>query len=158
MTEEDYRKIRRLMLATTRIDGAYYFFSRRVGIKENILTLLYAMDDGEPHSQKQICEDWLVPKTTINTNIRELKEAGYIRLFPGEGTREKRIGLTEAGMTFAEQILQSVYEAEETAMQKTLETYSPEFVDALDYFADCLCEDLQRRSVQGDQGRRESYG
>ena len=148
MRDQNYERIRRLMLATTRIDGAYYFFSRRAGIKENILVLLYAMDDGKPHSHKQICEDWLVPKTTINTNIRELKKAGYVKLFPGEGTREKKIGLTEAGMAFAQQILKSVYEAEETAIEKTLQKYSPEFADALDYFADCLCEELQKKPAQ----------
>lgn len=95
--EKTLAEIRRLMLATTKIDGAYYLFSRRLGIKENVLVLLYALDDGKPHSQKQICEDWLVPKTTINTNVKELVRAGYVMLYPGAGTREKIIGLTDAG-------------------------------------------------------------
>ena len=36
------KEIRRIMLASVRMDGAYYFFSKRMGIKENILNLLYA--------------------------------------------------------------------------------------------------------------------
>ena len=51
-------------------------------------------------------------------------------------------------MAFAQQILKSVYEAEETAIEKTLQKYSPEFADALDYFADCLCEELQKKPAQ----------
>lgn len=90
--EKTLAEIRRLMLATTKIDGAYYLFSRRLGIKENVLVLLYALDDGKPHSQKQICEDWLVPKTTINTNVKELVRAGYVMLYPGAGTGRKSLG------------------------------------------------------------------
>lgn len=77
---ETFAEIRRLMLATNRIDGAYYLLSRKLGVKENILALLYALDDEETHSQKRICEDWLFPKTTINTIIRELVQAGYVTL------------------------------------------------------------------------------
>lgn len=143
--DKNYAKIRRLMLANTRIDGAYYLFSRKLGIKENILTLLYALDDGEPHTQKQICEDWLIPKTTINTNIKELTDAGYIKLYPGKGTREKTIGLTQNGKIYTEKIMKSVYDAEQAAIEKTLRTFSPEFVDAMDYFADCICEEIQKR-------------
>lgn len=140
--------IRRLMLATNRIDGAYYLFSRRMGIKENTLALLYALDDGRPHTQKQICDDWLIPKTTINTNIRELTEAGYVTLCPEAGTREKTIRLTEAGKDLASRILKVVYAVEQSALARTLERFSSEFVGALDYFADCLCDEFHKRSSE----------
>ena len=146
--EKTLAEIRRLMLATTKIDGAYYLFSRRLGIKENVLVLLYALDDGKPHSQKQICEDWLVPKTTINTNVKELVRAGYVMLYPGAGTREKIIGLTDAGKAYTEQIMSRVYEAEQPAMKRTLQQFSPQFVDAIDFFADCLHNEFQQRLTE----------
>ena len=146
--EKTLAEIRRLMLATTKIDGAYYLFSRRLGIKDNVLVLLYALDDGKPHSQKQICEDWLVPKTTINTNVKELVRAGYVMLYPGAGTREKIIGLTDAGKAYTEQIMRRVYEAEQAAMKRTLQQFSPQFVDAIDFFADCLHNEFQQRLTE----------
>ena len=146
--EKTLAEIRRLMLATTKIDGAYYLFSRRLGIKENVLVLLYALDDGKPHSQKQICEDWLVPKTTINTNVKELVRAGYVMLYPGAGTREKIIGLTDAGKAYTEQIMRRVYEAEQAAMKRTIQQFSPQFVDAIDFFADCLHNEFQQRLTE----------
>ena len=146
--EKTLAEILRLMLATTKIDGAYYLFSRRLGIKENVLVLLYALDDGKPHSQKQICEDWLVPKTTINTNVKELVRAGYVMLYPGTGTREKIIGLTDAGKAYTEQIMRRVYEAEQAAMKRTLQQFSPQFVDAIDFFADCLHDEFQQRLTE----------
>lgn len=88
---ENFAEIRRLMLATNRIDGAYYLLSRKLGVKENILALLYALDDEKPHSQKRICEDWLFPKTTINTIVQELVQAGYVTLRrEGSSRRWKR--------------------------------------------------------------------
>ena len=52
--EEKQRLIRRLTQAFNRIDGAYYYCARRLGVEENTLALLYALDDGRPHSQKQV--------------------------------------------------------------------------------------------------------
>lgn len=142
---ETFAEIRRLMLATNRIDGAYYLLSRKLRVKENILALLYALDDEETHSQKRICEDWLFPKTTINTIIRELVQAGYVTLCREENGREKRIALTQAGKDYASKMLKGVYQAEQAAMEKTLQRFSPQFVDALDYFADCICRELDHR-------------
>ena len=88
--QKDFQNIRRLTLAATKNDGAYYYFARRLHINENTLTLLYALGDGQAHSQKQVCDDWLLPKTTVSTNVRELREAGYLELEPIENTRERR--------------------------------------------------------------------
>ena len=81
--------VRRLMLAINRIDGIYYLFSKNQGSNENTYALLYAISDGKPHSQKQVCEEWLIPKTTINTITRNLVKEGYLTLLPGTHTKEK---------------------------------------------------------------------
>lgn len=75
-------EIRRFMLAINKIDGVYYYFAKKMGINENTLAVLYALDDGQPHSQKQICRQWLIPKTTISTIIKELIDIGYVNLVP----------------------------------------------------------------------------
>lgn len=62
-----------------------------MNLNENTLALLYALDDGLPHSQKQVCEDWLIPKTTINTITRELVEQSYVTLVSTGHRREKHI-------------------------------------------------------------------
>ena len=56
---QDYsERIRKLMIATNKIDGVYYYFAKRLGLKENELALLYALSDGLAHTQKEICELW----------------------------------------------------------------------------------------------------
>ena len=143
--DQTERAIRRLMLATEKIDGADYLFARRRGAKENELTLLWALDDGQTHSQRQICRDWMIPKTTVNTNVKELAAAGYLELLPAEDGREKQIALTPAGRAYAARVLRGIYAAEQAAMRQTVAAYSDEFVNAMEAFADRLCDELGRR-------------
>ena len=145
MPDEDEEMIRRLVEATNRIDGSYYFFARSLGVKENALALLYALDDGRAHLQARISEEWLIPKTTVNTIVKEMARAGYVRLEAGADARERALRLTEQGQAYASDVLGTVYEAEHQALRETLQAYPPEFVEALDYFSQRLHEAYLRR-------------
>ena len=139
---KDYREeIRRIMVSVNVIDGIYAMGAKKIGIKDNSLSLLYALDDGKPHSQKEICEHWLIPKTTLNTIVKECVNAGYIVLDGIKHTKEKEIRLTDKGQEYAKTILNQVYELERRAMEKTLSSYSPEFVQALEQFTAYLKEE-----------------
>ncbi len=146
--EVSYEFVRRLMLATTRIDEAYYMFSKRLGVKENTLVVLYAIDDGRPHSQKEISEKWLIPKTTVNTNVHELVRDGYVELIPGDNPKEKIVCLTEKGREYTSDILESVYMAEEAAMDSAAKKYSSQFVEAMEFFASKLCEEFEKSKIK----------
>ena len=78
--------------------------------------MLYAIYDGETYSQKRICDEWLIPKTTLNTIVNECVREGYVELVPSGG-REKKIVLTEAGRTFAESVLEPIFKAESRTAQ-----------------------------------------
>lgn len=133
---EDYRKqIRKIANAICEIDGAYYTLSKDAGVKENLFWLLYSLDDGEFHSQKQICEDWMLPRATVNTLIKECEASGYVTLqsIPGR-KRELQICLTEAGTAYTRKALKDVYEAEENALKETLSQCSPSFISDLELF------------------------
>ena len=144
---KDYREeIRRIMVSVNVIDGIYAMGAKKIGIKDNSLSLLYALDDGKPHSQKEICEHWLIPKTTLNTIVKECVNAGYIVLDGIKHTKEKEIRLTDKGQEYAKTILNQVYELERRAMEKTLSSYSPEFVQALEQFTAYLKEEAEHVS------------
>lgn len=133
---EDFRKqVRRIANAICEIDGAYYTLSKEAGVKENLFWLLYSLDDGEFHSQKQICDDWMLPRATVNTLIKECEAAGYVTLksIPGK-KRELQICLTEKGTVYTRKALKDVYEAEENALKETLSQCSPSFISDLELF------------------------
>ncbi|HJA94373.1 MAG TPA: MarR family transcriptional regulator [Candidatus Eisenbergiella merdipullorum] len=142
---EDYQElIRKLTLAENRIDGLYYQTARMLGIKDNTLAILYALDDGQPHSQKQLCEEWLIPKTTINTIVKELSAGGYLTLHIEAHTREKKISLTAKGRKYAAAKLEKLYRMEQEAMQETLAEHGPAFIQAFADFAENLKKSFEK--------------
>lgn len=134
-------EIRRLMIAINKIDGIYYMIAKKEKTKENMLALLYALSDGKSHSQKQICEEWLIPRTTINTVVKECINNGYVTL-TSTGRKEKNIELTDAGKAFTQKLLAELFEMEEAAINQTIEKYSPDFIDAIEYFTDVMNKKL----------------
>ena len=133
---------RRLILAATRMDGAYYYFARHSGVPENQLALFYALSDGKPHSQKEICQDWLIPKTTINTIVKEQVAVGHLTLRAGEG-REKIICLTEAGRAYAQKTVSALCAAERAAAEQVVAKHGAGFVAAMEDFAAALWREYE---------------
>lgn len=127
--------------ACNNVDESYYHFLKKMGMKESELCLMYALGDGAALSQKQIHEEWMVPKTTINTSIKRWQQEGYLSLSPIHGKRhELLIRLTPAGKDYVHKHLDQLYRAEEQAMRKTLQHYSPAFIEAVQYFGTCMKE------------------
>lgn len=147
----EHRKyIDRINLCMNQIDGLYYMAARKLGIKDNTLILFYVLNDRKPHTQKEICEEWLIPRTTINTIVRENVKEGRIRLENAGHKKEKQIFLTEKGKLYADHILKSVYEAEEKAVERTLKEFSPELLTGLEAFTGYLKEEFQREILDKD--------
>lgn len=130
----------RFYRCTSQIDGLYYLAARRLGVNENALALLYTLDDGRPRSQKQLSEELVVPKTTVNTEVRECVRAGYVQLTPTARGKEKEVALTDRGRAYTRQILAPIYAAEERAMEETLREFSPQFIQAAEAFSRHLQE------------------
>ena len=93
------------------IDGVYEEYGRSCKIgSPNLLWILYALNDGERHSQKQICDDWAIPRSTANTIIKDLEGRGYLSLSRIEGERrEMLVSLTQLGKEYADGILSDLY-------------------------------------------------
>ena len=139
--DEKVALIMRLDTAINKLDGAYYLWARGHLLKENTLSVLYALDDGKPHTQAQISRDWLIPRSTVNTVVKELVALGYARLTK-LNDKEKWVELTAEGESYAKAALKELYDAEIAAIDKTIAAFSPAFVDALEKYTDTLCSGL----------------
>ncbi len=135
-TMEDIRAImRKLSMALNNIDEIYYTDVAKMGLGKSLLWLLYALDNGEAHSQREICAQWGFPKSTLNSTIKQAEAKGYLTLTPIPGKRrEMSIHLTAAGEAYAHAVLAPIYEAENKALAETVAIYSPDFIEALVYF------------------------
>ena len=102
--------------ALYKIDGYYADFAKKSKVKAKLLWVLYALNDGEEHTQKEISITWEIPRTTVNTVVQELKSDGYVVLSPIRGEkREMLVSLTESGKQYAEEKLAEIYEIEDKA-------------------------------------------
>ena len=118
------------MIAIDKIDEAYYQVLRARGIKDNAFVLFYAIADGKAYSQKRICSEWSIPRTTLNTIVQEYVKKGYIRLV-STGHKEKEIVLTDAGKALVKEILTPIFVAEEKAIEPFLKTMLVEQTEEL---------------------------
>lgn len=105
------------------VDSFYDEFAKQSNVSSALLWVLYALNDGNPHTQIEISNDWKLPKTTINTVIKEIQQLGYVELIPIKGKRrEMSIVLTETGKEYADNLLSDLYKKE----AEVFKTLSPE--------------------------------
>lgn len=147
----NYELVRRIMLATNKLDGAYYLLGRRCGVNVNTLAFLYALADAKPHSQKEISDEWLIPRTTINAIVKNMLASGYIEFGIGTHPKEKALLLTQSGREYADKLFSEIYAAEEKAILGTLENYPPKFVDAFEDFGNRMFDEFQSRSHEQNE-------
>ena len=143
--EQEKNLMRRLMSDISKMDGLYYLWGKSTGISENMLILMYALNDDKVHTQKQICEQFAIPKTTINTIVKELIEKGLITFENGENLKDKNLLLTEEGKKYAEEITGELDVIEKIAMKKTLEKYSINFIEAFEYLLESMEKEINNR-------------
>ncbi len=130
---------RRLILALYNIDEVYYLNEGKKKLSDAELCVMYALDDGKPHSQREISQEWLVPKTSVNTIVKRWEKEGLLTMTPIPGKRrEMHIMLTDAGREYAKSFMGFLYRAEEKALKKTLDKYSDEFIEVLEFFGASL--------------------
>lgn len=144
-------KIKKLINATNIIDKTYTVKGRSMAVKPNIVVLFYAIANSENLSQSQLRDEWMLPLSTINTVTTECRNAGYIALEPIPGKRrECYLRFTEKGKQFADMVLGEIHQAEEIALLATLQRYSPEFIEALDFYAKAFQQALNVGASQNE--------
>lgn len=94
----------------------YRTWAKRHGMSYNTMMTLYALGQPRKCTQKQIADEWLIPKQTVNTVIKELERLGHIRFEPQPGSKEKVVCLTESGRAYADGCLHELYEMESRAL------------------------------------------
>ena len=128
--KDSHEKVRRFMIAFNRIDSLYVDSVRTFGVKGNLFVLFYAIADGKAYSQRQICDDWKLPRTTLNTIVRECVKDGLVELLP-RGNTEKDIHLTPKGRKLADEVFGPIFAAESRVMEPFLKAGALEMMEKM---------------------------
>lgn len=97
----------------------YEQFAKRQGITGSELAIWHALSFYGQCTQKQICEDWQLPKQTVFTICKRLAKAGLIEMAEqGSDKRQKWLTFTKQGRKQAEHLMAPLLAAEtQTAVQ-----------------------------------------
>lgn len=126
-----------------RIDGLYDQWAKRTGETGNTLSLFYALDSGKPYTQKQISEEFLIPKQTLNSIVKDCIAKGYIRLAPSpENRREKLLCLTDAGREYVDSFLAPLFAIEQYAVGQMEREYGDAVLKGLERFCEVFRQQL----------------
>ncbi len=121
---EQYEAIRR------KIDDEYASLMESFGFANAQMKIICTISSfGRPCTQKEICNDWLENKQTINSAAKKLIEGGYIDIAPSpDNYREKYLMLTEKGKFLAMRTVGKMFEAEKNAFSRISEEEQEEII------------------------------
>lgn len=106
----------------------YGVWAKRHGMSYNTMMVLYALDKGETDTQKQIVKEWMIPKQTVNTVIKELERKGYV-MFIESGRKNRKMKLTPEGKKYTGEILEDLYRIEYESMEKMENSLRNAFIE-----------------------------
>jgi len=126
-----------------RIDNLFNQYAKKSGANLTTILVLDMLAEGnEPHTQKEICEQLMLPKQLVNIIIKTFWEQGYVELKEAKDRRNKKIHLTESGKVYAESILAPFQAAEERALGTFTDTELGIFAAALEKYEKAMEENL----------------
>ena len=91
------QQMKELCSCLCRQDELYATLARRHGMSFHTALTLYALDQDGGCTQKQIAENWLIPKQTVNTVVKDLERRGYVSLRAGRDQKGKTGGSHPGG-------------------------------------------------------------
>lgn len=132
-----------------RIDGLYDQWAKRTGETGNSLGVFYALGSGEPYTQKQLSEQFLIPKQTLNSIVKDCVAKGYIRLTPSpENHREKLLCLTEAGQEYIDRFLAPLLAIEQYAVGQMEQACGDAVMKGLEIFCDAFRQQMDKEDTK----------
>lgn len=90
----------------------------KFALNYNHFAVLYCLAGAESgqYTQKQICDEWYIPKQTVFNICKEFREKGWIEFYPSSTDKRERImQLTNEGKVQAEPIYKATTEMFENA-------------------------------------------
>ncbi len=120
------------------LNNSYDKYAKRNGIvSNNLLWLVYALSDGKEHTQLEMCNHTSLPKTTVNTLIKDLENNQYVTLKKGIDKRERLVSLTEKGKIYANNLLKDLFDKEDEIFLKN-KKLALQFIDNFQKFDELL--------------------
>lgn len=115
----NYREIMsRLNAALNTIDLLYATIAQKHGLTYNALMIFYLIDESENVTQKQICDELHLPKSTVHNILLDFIKRDYVTLAEGSNKKEKFIVTTQVGNQCFSMILEETHRVEKNVLDE----------------------------------------
>lgn len=102
------------------IDGLYHELCVRHGLSDSAFLVLYCIVElGKECVQREIADQYVISRQTVNSSVKKLEAEGYVTLESSEG-RDKLIVLTEAGQRMVKKKIAPIMEIENAVFMDML--------------------------------------
>lgn len=133
------KSIKAITSAVDRTDYLYEKWAKKLGVNNYVSRIMYMLYLSEVNRQKEMVENYSMPKQTVNTVITELQKKGYIILIPDENDkRSKIIKLTQEGINYANKIVTPLLDCEIRVLKKMGTQRVEMLIDTMNQYADLL--------------------
>lgn len=135
--------------AIIKFRGIYSVWSYNHGISYNEMLVLYTIREKGYCTQKQICDNYLLPRQTMNHVFISLRNNGFLQYSKENSSgKEKAFVLSEKGKIYAEPFLQSLDIVESRAVEllgdKKIEMLTSLLLEYDEALTDALNEKRQK--------------
>ena len=151
MDKNKLRMLNEINSAIIQFRGNYSAWCKAHGIGYNEMLVMYSIREKGYCTQKQICDQYLFPRQTINHVINALRAQGILReqasLAPG---REKAFVLTERGESYMGPFLASMNAMEARAVLRMGSEKLAELTDLMEQYSQALRKAMEETRETGD--------
>ena len=140
-------RMTQLYSAISKTNEIYEAWAKKNGLSYIEMTLFYdlAEYEGEPVTQKQLCVDLVLSKTTVNSVVKKYIKMGYLELqsIP-DNKKEKWVALTAQGRKFVDQLIMPLFHLEE----EIISTISDEQLNQAENTLNLYSQQLEERLLK----------
>ncbi|MCP1661130.1 MarR family winged helix-turn-helix transcriptional regulator [Neisseria perflava] len=127
----------------------YEQWAKQQGLNYNTLAVLYVLATEGRRTQKQIGESWHLPKQTVFSICRQLKEQGYVDFAQDNpDKREKSVFLTDSGQAYAQPFAEKMRALENAAFARFGVREAQQLITELRRLADLLNEAMSSAGTE----------
>lgn len=144
MLNENNDNLTKFINLDKELGSIYQRQSKKFELSESTIAILYAIRTSETGvTQKEIIEEFLLPKQTVNSAMKKLLDEG--KVFVAEKTgREKRFLLTKEGIEMASQSADLILNAEKKAFFSFTDKEQETIIELLEKYNKRLDDEMNK--------------
>lgn len=140
----DVQQLEKSYYYSNATNALYAEWGKEYGLTYDSLFVLYAIYyKCDTCCQRDICDEWSIPKQTVNSILKSFEKKGYINLLPDKSDRRnKLIELTDDGIVYAKSAVERLGNIELAVVKKMGRKMMQAYLDTSALYYECFKEEM----------------